>query len=771
VTLRIRRVSLRTRIIAWSFIPTAIILFAVALVAFYAYRRVTEELVVGRNRELIRLAASQLNADLRGYVDVLAVLSRNADIYDPDKQDETLQRFKDRLVVLDAGVLILDPYGRVTAAQPERPDALGQDWSDRSYFRHLVRTRTLAFSDTVTDGPQGAQVVAVGMPIITDKDEFKGAVVGMFRLGRPAVSAFYGGIIKLRIAENGTIFLMDSSGRAVYHSDADRIGRPVDAPYLPTQGPTRQADALRTTNLDGREILASSAPVPGTPWLLGSEEDWDGLLASSRGYSQFLVFLLALGLVVPTLVVIVGVRRITGPIARLIEAAKEVAGGRFDQKIALHTGDELEELVKQFNIMSSRVMKSYATLERRVEERTHELERRRQVAEALRDMLAILNSNRLLDEILDAIVVQACRLLGCDAIALFELDRKTDLLSIRASQDLDVDYVAGMMMPVGKGAAGQAVQNRQPVTLQDSAAMLTMLDPAEHPPERWALMERIVQSYRSLFAAPLITKDEAYGALVLYYRTERAFSDEEIALVLAFANQAALAIDNAALRAHAERSAVAAERDRMARELHDSVTQSIYSVNLYAEAAARLLLDGRAPEAAEHLRELRDTAQEALREMRLMIFELRPLALEKGGLVAALRARLDAVEVRGGVQAELKVEGVQGAEHLSTMVQEELYHIAQETLNNTLKHANASHVKVLLQFQETVTHLEICDDGAGFALDAASGRGGFGLHGMQERAQRIAGKLNIESAPGKGTTVRVEVPASAAAILAARPNS
>ncbi len=895
--------SLRTRIIAWSFVPTAIILLAVALVTFYAYQRVTEELVIGRNRELIRLSASQLVSDLDSYVDVLSTLARTADIYDPAKQAAVLNRFANRLVVLDAGVLVLNPYGRVTATQPDRPELLGQDWSNRSYFRQIVRTRAISFSDIITDGPASEVVVAVAVPVVTDNDEFQGAVIGMFRLGRSGTSALYGAIIKLRIGDNATIYVADSTGHAIYHSNPDLIGRYVQASYLPEHVTTREANSLRAVNQAGEQILASYAPVPGTPWLLVSEESWAGLAASSHSYSQFLLFLLALGVVVPALVVMLGVRRITGPIAKLIVAAKEVAGGQFNQKIAVRTGDELEELVKQFNLMSSQVMKSYMavkereerlelvmqgnndgiwdwnlltdelyvsprwknmlgydedeainspdamqrlihpddvdkvlaeitaqdskpfyqiefrllhkdgsyrcilarglalldangkpyrvagshtditeqkrgqialqqayeTLEKRVEERTHELDRRRQVAEALRDILITLNSNRSLDEILDYIVVQAGRLLGCDAIALYELDRKTDLLNIRASQGLDADYVAGMAVPVGKGAAGQAVQKRQPVTLQDSSELLAMLTHSDFSPERWALLERIVRLYRSLFAVPLMTKGDVYGTLALYYRSERVFAEEEINLGVAFANQAALAIENAGLRVRAERTAVAAERDRMARELHDSVTQSIYSVNLYAEAAARLLLDGRNTEAAEHLRELRDTAREALGEMRLLIFELRPLELEKGGLVSALRARLDSVEVRGGAQAELKVEGVQGVHRLTPTVQEELYHIAQEALNNTLKHANARHVDVLLQFQDGSVRLEICDDGLGFI--PADDRGGFGLRGMKERAESIGAILHFESEPGKGTKVCVEVPITLAEKAESAPPS
>jgi NarL family two-component system sensor histidine kinase LiaS len=201
--------------------------------------------------------------------------------------------------------------------------------------------------------------------------------------------------------------------------------------------------------------------------------------------------------------------------------------------------------------------------------------------------------------------------------------------------------------------------------------------------------------------------------------------------------------------------AVSEERTRLARELHDSVTQLLYSVTLYAEAAAELLAWGETETAAGHLRELRDTAQEALREMRLLIFELHRPTLEQGGLTAALQTRLDAVERHGGIQAELQVEG---SEQLPRPVQAEIYNIAQEALNNALKHAHAQHVSIRLHFKEAVTEMEISDDGVGFDPARERLSGGFGISGMQERCQKIGGSMQIDSAPGKGTIVSVRIP-------------
>jgi PAS domain S-box-containing protein len=262
-------------------------------------------------------------------------------------------------------------------------------------------------------------------------------------------------------------------------------------------------------------------------------------------------------------------------------------------------------------------------------------------------------------------------------------------------------------------------------------------------------------------SVPLMAKGRLVGAMQLLTKRKRTFSPEQLSLMEAVGQQVGVAVENARLYKQAEQAAALAERSRLARELHDSVTQSLYSVTMYAEAAARLLTTGREATAAEYLRDARDTAQEALREMRLLIFELRPPALEQGGLTGALQARLDAVEKRAGVQAELRVSGVEGmaeAEWLPLAVQQELYQVAQEALNNSLKHAGADNLQVCLQVKADAVRLEVVDDGIGFDPTTAEARGGLGLPGMRERVQRIGGQLRIESAPGQGTTVSVEVP-------------
>ncbi len=200
--------------------------------------------------------------------------------------------------------------------------------------------------------------------------------------------------------------------------------------------------------------------------------------------------------------------------------------------------------------------------------------------------------------------------------------------------------------------------------------------------------------------------------------------------------------------------AITAERNRLARDLHDSVTQALYSQTLYAEAAARLLSAGEAQTAAEHVNEMQHTAQQALQEMRLLIFELRPSVLAEEGIVSTLQIRLELVEERCGFTTEFKVAG---EIELPSNIEEGLYWISQEALNNIVKHAQASQVSVMLQQEPHTIILEILDDGGGFDPEKQSNSGGLGLRGIQERVDQLGGQITIESQPEKGTRVHVEV--------------
>lgn len=203
-----------------------------------------------------------------------------------------------------------------------------------------------------------------------------------------------------------------------------------------------------------------------------------------------------------------------------------------------------------------------------------------------------------------------------------------------------------------------------------------------------------------------------------------------------------------------EQLAALEERNRLARDLHDSVTQAMYAITLYSEAATRLLAVGDLELVASYLNDLQKTSQEALREMRLLIFELRPPVLTHEGLVAALQARLEAVEARADMHTVLQVDGTLT---LPQGIEEGFYQIAREALNNVFKHAHADHIVICLSQDERTACIEVLDDGIGFDVDGDRTYHGLGLCGIRERADKMGAVLSIGSRPGHGTRVRVEV--------------
>jgi signal transduction histidine kinase len=208
--------------------------------------------------------------------------------------------------------------------------------------------------------------------------------------------------------------------------------------------------------------------------------------------------------------------------------------------------------------------------------------------------------------------------------------------------------------------------------------------------------------------------------------------------------------------AQAQELAVERERGRLARDLHDSVTQTLFTVTLTVQSA-RLLLTRDLERAKQQLDKLQELARSALGEMRALIYQLRPTAVAEHGLVAALRHHLVTLQREHGLSVALEVSG---ESHLREGQAQRLFRIAQEALNNVVKHAETDRAEVTLSFEESATLLQVRDHGKGFVPDVA-GAGGvhMGLSTMRERAEQLGASLTVDSRPGGGTRVAVEIPA------------
>lgn len=358
-------------------------------------------------------------------------------------------------------------------------------------------------------------------------------------------------------------------------------------------------------------------------------------------------------------------------------------------------------------------------------------------SQSLQRVTSALLQRQTLDEVLDIVRKEARHLTGATGGSIFLLEE--DAWLREASKDSELNPLAERI-PVTGTLTGQAVLSGKPMLVNDYTA---------------GAIETRTPSLKteSLLAMPLQVEGTVIGALNVANKAG-GFTEDDVRIVGLFADVAAIAIESAQLRQKAERLAIVEQRQWMARELHDSVTQAMYSVTLYAEATRMALAAGKQDVVAKNLRELQSMAREALFDVRLFIFELLPPVLEGQGLAAALQVRLASVETRAGLLTEMTVEGER---RLPLSIEEDLYRVALEVLNNVVKHAKAQHVTVHLCFSDHQVRLDIADDGIGYDLAEARNGGGMGLRGMEERAKRINAKLEIHSMTGQGTIVNVEV--------------
>lgn len=273
---------------------------------------------------------------------------------------------------------------------------------------------------------------------------------------------------------------------------------------------------------------------------------------------------------------------------------------------------------------------------------------------------------------------------------------------------------------------------------------------------RASQLAQISPHLNAYIGVPLVSGKKIVGVLSLIGQNAAHFGDEEIDILLAVGQQIGNAVETTRLRRQEGQLMVLQERNRLSRDLHDSVTQSLYSVVLFAEAGRRKLEAQQFAQATTYLARVNDTSQQALKEMRLFIHKLRPSTLQEEGLARALQQRLKAVEGRSGIDHDLIIEGNLT---LPSQLEDALFHISQEALNNSLKHARASKVTVRLEANAQQVEMEIGDDGRGFDVaKTAAASDGIGLKSMRERADALNGTITLLSKVGQGTTVRVCFP-------------
>jgi signal transduction histidine kinase/tetratricopeptide (TPR) repeat protein len=375
------------------------------------------------------------------------------------------------------------------------------------------------------------------------------------------------------------------------------------------------------------------------------------------------------------------------------------------------------------------------TLEQRVAARTEELA-------TFFDLILLAGQGIGLSKILDQVLPQVIEVTRSEAVGIDLLDADRSALILVAKENFPKELPARLPVEELPPEFQRWLEGpNDPLSMRDVESMPSLLS---------AFRSVGLQSY---LGAQIRIGDRTEGVLSCFRFTEHGYSADETALILALAHQIGLILEIDRLRTDAEAIAVLEERQRLARDLHDSVTQSLYSLSLFSRAGREAAEDGDADRLNRSLTELERNTLHALREMRLLLYELRPADLEQVGLIRAIELRLNAVERRANLQLDVRLDELGD---ISSVQEVELYHIIVEALNNVVKHAAATRVALHLTQADGYLHLRIADDGQGF--DPAHARGGMGLRNIRERVARLDGQLTVISEPDAGTRLEAVIP-------------
>lgn len=743
---RILKNRLYRKILIWAFLPTLVIMSVVAIVLFQSYQQVTEELVVQRNRELARLLASKVSTEAGELIRIFDGFASEYSqfLYAPAWQREWAVSAAQQFTIFDGGIYH-QSSGRDLIEILTREVILPKYLDQSPAIQHIRLRMNRQFETVITDSTSltigGDPIIAFSVPI----HGTSGLLVGVAPISPSPASGLYRWFESMNLSTRGTVYIVDGNGIVLFHTQAGEVGKDYNQNDYVRAVVAGKVGSLRARSEAGEDVVVSYAPIIGTRWGLVTQESWATLVASNRGYMISLLFLMALGVIVPTAVVSLTVSRILQPIQDLTEASKQMAGGNFDRLVEAHTGDEVEELAEQFNRMASQLQASYATLEQRVQDRTRELTTVNAIAR-------VVSSTLDLDKILTYALNMTCDATGMESGAVVLLEGGARTPRLFAQRSLSPRFAASLdrLLAADPTAASANGTIGDPATaiIAGNGKPLVIETGSVPSGELRAALE--ADGVRQIVNLPLRAKGAVTGAISLFTVSPRVFPHEDLEMLTSIGNQVGVAVENAKLYRQAEETAAAAERNRLARELHDAVTQTLFSVSIMTEVLPRIW-EKDPEEGKARLEEISQLTKGALGEMRSLLIELRPQALVEADIRDLFRHLANAFSGRELVPVHLDL--APDCE-LPAEVKITLYRIAQEAFNNIAKHAGATRVEVCLKDCEAHVCLSIRDNGVGF--DPANiSPDHFGLKIMEERASNIGARLEIHSDIGKGTEVNV----------------
>jgi len=578
------------------------------------------------------------------------------------------------------------------------------------------------------------------------------------------------------------VVLFSPDGAVAASSEVSEIGEITDTDEV-RRALQSGEDSMRTERQNGRSELWVITPVfnkpecqschsPETKVLGAIKVGLDATPLDNQARQQTMFFGILGAL---TLFIIGGglafalKRTILNPLSSLAASAQRFSQGDYTARVISNKNDEIGMLAQTFNEMAESVEQRSRELEASRQELARwnidledKIEQRTKELSALNAIVTTISQSLDLDRILNDALTKTLTVMDVEAGVVHLLDEKADRLIIMVHQGLSPEYVQeiGKLKP-GEHIVGRAVQSGEPIVVND------VMD----SPEAAAMVDER-REFRAYISVPVSSKNKVLGALSLASHTPGKFEPETVPLLSAVGEAMGIAVENARAARRLEEvneireqllekliSAQEEERRRIARELHDEASQSLAALAINLESIADTL-PARYRDTRQKLDILKEQAIQTLGGIRNLALELRPSALDDLGLSVAIDWYAKDYLAKRGLDVKIKVIGPKTKlpPYTETMV----FRIIQEALTNVVKHAEASQVRVQLEFSDAMAIVRVEDNGKGFDMEATlskeSIRRNLGIHGMAERATLLGGTFTIQSQPGQGTSLHVEVP-------------
>lgn len=511
--------------------------------------------------------------------------------------------------------------------------------------------------------------------------------------------------------------------------------------------------ALEAAWQDNRMVLLSRAPdeamdmdlanrmVVHVDALVLAIEQQMARLTALLNVFQFAMMALAVAGAV--LALYVGFLFVINPLQRLRDGLRRIEAGDFSARVDVSNPDEFGEVASGFNHMADRLQAMYHGMEEKVRSKTLRLEMQRSRLEALYEVSNFVAQTDTLDALAKGFAQKIRRLSQADAVAIRWTDEGSQRYVMLASDCLPSELVeAERSVEPGTCACGQPH-----ATARTRVIPIQALGPTQHG-------HCIRVGYQSLVSVPIRLQQRILGEIDLFYLGEKALKDEEQGLLDALASHLANAVENLRAQALLREAAVSEERTMLARELHDSIAQSLSFLKIQMTLLRSGLGRQDEPTVRRAVDELEAGIRESTNDVRELLVHFRTRT-NGDDIEQALRTTLSKFEHQSGLHAHLSLNG-HGVE-LPSDVQLQVLHIVQEALSNVRKHAEARDVYVMVE-KEPRWRIVVRDNGCGFAPTAPSEADTHvGLHIMRERAERIGAQVAVRSSPGAGTEVEIEL--------------